>query len=150
MSPEDSDAERAEFVPAVFARSLDEAEMYRELLDDHDIPAVIGSDEDLDEEQARIASRRGMTRGVAVLVPEAMLDEASEIIADRENAEEFEIEPVDEEEDADDEFGFEEEDVDEEADAYFDEDDEDDFFLDLDDGDDGDDGGEDEDEDKAP
>ena len=80
---------RAEFVPAVFGRSIEEAEKYRQLLDDHDIPAIIGDDEDVAEGDA--SRRQGMTRGVPVLVPEAMLDEASEVIADREELDEYEI-----------------------------------------------------------
>ena len=41
-----SDGEFGEFVPAVFARSTSEAEEYRELLNDHDIPAIVEVDEE--------------------------------------------------------------------------------------------------------
>jgi hypothetical protein len=80
------DGELEDFVPAVFARTADEAEEYRELLNDHDIPAIIHEDEE--EKPARpgraaAPPRKAMSRGVPVLVPEALLDEASEIIADR-------------------------------------------------------------------
>ncbi|MHC4981881.1 MAG: hypothetical protein ACYTF6_01775, partial [Planctomycetota bacterium] len=89
--PKKPDDEHEGFVPAVFARDADEAESYTELLNDHDIPAICGSAEALDEEDSltKTAGRRGMTRGVPILVPEELLDEASEVIADRENLSEF-------------------------------------------------------------
>ena len=94
-----SEEEFADFVPAVFARSVEEAEVYRELLNDHDIPAIVGLDEDLKADDTSKNRRRGMTHGVPVLVPEALLDEASEVIADREDADEFaEEDEVEEEE----------------------------------------------------
>jgi len=124
------DGESRDFVPAVFARSIEEAEKYRELLNDHDIPAVMG-DEEEEDDSTRRPRRRGMTRGVPVLVPEALLDEASEIIADREQLEEYEIsdDEFDNEEDEDETFALssdldldEEEDL-EEEDEFFDEED---------------------------
>lgn len=108
MSPkernEPSEEEFADFVPAVFARSVAEAEEYRELLNDHDIPAIVGAADAIKEEDAKVAVRSGMTRGVPVLVPEVLLDEASEVIADREDADEFGDEAEDEEEDEESEF----------------------------------------------
>jgi hypothetical protein len=103
------EAESGEFVPAFFARDLHEAEEYCELLSDHDIPARAGVDEELaqgDSEQ-RVAGRRGMTHGVPVLVPETLLDEASEVIADREDLAGFEEDELEEDEDEDDEDGQE-------------------------------------------
>ncbi len=49
MGPDDDlfggeDESLDDFVPAVFARSLDEGEVYCELLNEHDIPTII-SDE---------------------------------------------------------------------------------------------------------
>lgn len=114
--PEDDESG---FVPAVFARSLDEAERFRELLDDHDIPAVVATDDELAESEdveTRTGRLAGMTRGVAVLVPEALLDEASRVIADFEDAEGFQVaadEFDDDDDDEEDEFGLEEEDEDE-------------------------------------
>lgn len=115
MAPDDeSDLDRydgvSEFVPAVMARSMEEAEQYRDLLDDHDIPAVLGTDEDLDqldmEEEDRLqARRRGMTHGVPVLVPESLLDEASEVISDRQAFDGFD-EDDDEYDDEDDDDGL--------------------------------------------
>ena len=54
----------------------------------------------------RAASRRGMTHGVPVLVPESLLDEASEIIADREGFGEFEDEEETDEEEDEEDFGL--------------------------------------------
>jgi hypothetical protein len=137
--PQDDDAfepdenESSEYVPAVIARSMEEAERYRELLDDHDIPAIIGADEAEEEQRRRRSSRRkGISRGVPVLVPEALLDEASEIIADREEGDEFQEVAEDVEQAEDDE-----EDVDLDLAAGFEleEDDEDEVGEDLIEGD---------------
>ena len=87
-----AEEEYTNFVPAVVARSAAEAEEYYQLLSDHDIPAMIG-DEDIEvgkDEDLKSAKRRGMSRGVPVLVPDVMLDEASEVIADREDLDEDE------------------------------------------------------------
>lgn len=97
-----ADAEFEDYVPAMVARSLAEAERYRDLLSDHDIPSQVG-EEELAEEDRLQGSTRGMSRGVAVLVPEVLLDEASEIIADSENDEDLR------ELDEDEEFADEEE-----------------------------------------
>lgn len=92
-----------EFVPAVFARSREQAEMYCELLNDHDIPATVG---EVDDPDAAGGTRgRSMARGVPVLVPEVLLDEAGEVIAEREDAEgEFEMGEDELEDEDDDEF----------------------------------------------
>ncbi len=104
-----SDEDYTGFVPAVIARSAEEAEQYCELLNDHDIPSLVGNDEiDLDEKNSpKIAHGGEITHGVPVLVPEAMLDEASEVIADREDLDEFSLgDDEDEIEDDDDKYGF--------------------------------------------
>lgn len=103
---------REDYVPVVVAKTMDQAEKYRDLLDEHDIPAI--TDPDYEEESAEKARRGRITRGVPVLVPEALLDEASEIIADCEDLEEFapaeDAEDEDEEDEEDDiEEGEEEE-----------------------------------------
>jgi len=99
------------FVPAVFARSAEEAEQYSELLNDHDIPTIVGMDEDPSEDSQcrKAASKSGMTHGVAVLVPDVLLDEASEIIADREDLDEFEAAEEQLENDEDEMFDLHEE-----------------------------------------
>ena len=122
----------ADFVPALIARTHEEAEGYCDLLNDHDIPAVIG-DKAAQDAAGLADRRRGMTRGVPVLVPEVLLDEASEIIADREDDEEFRLEDDElAEDDEDDEFEYDEEEgADEELDEEGDEEDED-IFLEED------------------
>ncbi len=103
--------EYADFVPVMVARSADDAEKYCELLNDHDIPAALAEEEtDPDGQGAAKAVRdKGSSRGVPVLVPEELLDEAGEIIADHEDADEY-LADSDEADDEDDvEFGFGEE-----------------------------------------
>ena len=82
-----------DYVPAVFARSPDQAEVFCDLLNDQDVPAIVAADEahgqnDDDEDHTHTP---GIPQGVPVLVPEALLDEASEIIADHEDMDEFEV-----------------------------------------------------------
>jgi hypothetical protein len=127
------------FVPAVFARNREEAERYRELLDDHDIPARIGSDDELSDEadpEQHKARKRGMTHGVAILVPEALLEEASEVIADREDFAEFDEEDEEDEEEED-EFALGDGLHEEDDGPFLDEDDEEDGFEPEDDEEDG-------------
>ena len=102
------DAENT-YVPAVFARSPEEAEVYCELLSDHEIPAVLG-DEDAPAGNDQ-PLHHGMTRGLPVLVPEPLLDEAGAVIASREEAEELlatNDEDPDEDYDDNDHFGLSE------------------------------------------
>lgn len=126
QSPDPFDGGVSDFVPAVLARSTEEAEAYRALLDDHDIPAIVATDDELGEPadaQQRVARKGGMTQGVPVMVPEVLLDEASEIIADREDDEEFRVDEDvyddDEDEDEAEQFGLDGEPLDtgEEADG---------------------------------
>lgn len=126
-----SDEDDSQFVPVMFARSGEEAERYRDLLEDHGVPAMIGSERDAEAEGAS-PSGPSMTHGVEVLVPEALLDEASEIIADREDLDEFSADDeTDEEEDDDDKVDLSEE-LDPGTAGGLDEDDEDDFLDDPD------------------
>ena len=104
-------SEAEDFVPAVVARNPEEAEEYRELLNDHDIPAILHTDDEEPPAKAgrtRPAGGKIVSRGVAVLVPEALLDEASEIIADR-DYDDIKIgeDPDGEDEDEEDEMGLE-------------------------------------------
>lgn len=84
--PEPPEEGFEDFVPAVMARSAHEAEEYRDLLNDHDIPAIVGDEEGL-WDPARPLPRRlglaGVSRGLPVLVPEVLLDEASVVISER-------------------------------------------------------------------
>jgi len=134
--PDSFGEEHADFVPALIAPSREEAELYCELLNDHDIPAMIGGEDikaEPNEEEGELLCRR-IARGVPVLVPEALLDEASEIIADRENIEDFRVVEEDEEdEDEQEQFGFAEP-LDVDIGGDLDEDDEEeDLFTDEDD-----------------
>ena len=113
-----------DYVTAVVARNRGEAEQYRDLLSDHDIPAIV-DDEELDDDDDKASRSKGITHGVQVLVPEVLLDEASEVIADREDVEDFDIDDeLDEDEDDDEDLGL---------DTEIDPDEDDDLFLDDDD-----------------
>lgn len=155
MSPDDDEITdgnhpgQGEFVPAVIARTLDEAEALREFLEDHDIPVLLGR-----QPVEGNAKGRGSAaaRGVAVLVPEELLDEASEIIAECDEMDEYEAdedEDLEEDDEEDDEeedaegLELEEEELDEEEDDEEEdeeeedeeEDDDEEFLLDDDVGD---------------
>ena len=133
LGPEAFGAAEDDFVPVFFARDRSEADLYCELLSDHDIPARTGEDDvaigEMDVEHL-LASQRGMTHGVPVVVPETLLDEASEVIADREDFTEFDedegavVEDDDEDKIAmvdlvpDDELLVDDEDEDEEEDSF--------------------------------
>ena len=131
------DAENT-FVPVVIARSDEEAEVYCELLSDHEIPAVVGDEDALDGNGHHV--RHGMAHGVPVLVPEPLLDEAGEVIAAREESEELlasdddDDDEVEDYDDEDDHFGLTEVDEDDDdlgsgaADLFDDDDDDDDEF----------------------
>jgi len=131
MSEEDAfeeiEGEYDEYVPVVFARDVDEAEQYRQLLEDHDIPVITAEDEELDEAEPA-SGRRHPRRGIPILVPEALLDEASEIIAERDDSDEFVLPEDDLDDDEDEEeLGLVEEiEPDLEDDDLFDEDTEED------------------------
>ena len=113
MSPDDltypQDDNETEFVPAVFARDAEEAQRYCELLADHGIVGIVANDgvaaEDA-EVRSDVGEGIGMTRGVAVLVEDTMLDEAGLVIADREDIAEFRFDEDDEAEDDEDELDF--------------------------------------------
>jgi hypothetical protein len=126
------DEEYQDFVPAVFARSQDEAERYSELLNDHDIPTIVGAANE--DEDGPESGGGGITHGLAVLVPDALLDEASEVIADRENLAEFGLagEEEEEEDEEDEAFGYTEEPDAGIADVFEDDDEDDEGLLDLD------------------
>lgn len=107
-SPRDADGELGDFVPAVFARSIEEAEEYRQLLDDHDIPAIVGDEDRAAGAAGQPGPRKGFSRGVLVLVPEAMLDEAGEVIAERDETDAFGLKKEDEEDEEDEVFALDE------------------------------------------
>jgi hypothetical protein len=146
-----------ELVPVVYAPNKDDAEAYCLLLQDHGIDATIATEQDERDEGDRITGR--LARGIAVLVPEMYLDEASEIIADHDDLDEFmpadELE--DDEDEEDDEYPVEEVDEEEMAgfeasEIYYDDEeddvDEDDFFEDKQEDEDFEDGDFDDEEDE--
>lgn len=64
-------------VPAVYARSFEEAGRYRQLLEDHGVPATVD-----DDYEPPAPGNRGAERGgVPVLVPESLLEDAKGYIA---------------------------------------------------------------------
>lgn len=81
VDPEDL----GEYAPAVYGQSHEEAEKYRQLLEDHDVPAVI--DEDYEPTAARATGT--VQEGVPVLVPESLLEEAKGYIASMEEMNEL-------------------------------------------------------------
>ena len=94
------------FVPAVFARSMAEAEVYCELLNDRDIPTVIGVGVAAgDEQDEKTPPLSDMSHGVPVLVPEALLDEAGIVIAEQESVDDYVGEDDEDEDDDEPEVG---------------------------------------------
>ena len=92
-------------VAVTVAPSLSVAEQLRELLEDHDIPVVVATGsaiEDVPDALIEEAVDIGPPLGVPILVPEVMLEEASEIIADREECDEIEDDEVVSDDDGDD------------------------------------------------
>ena len=107
-------------VTAMFAGSLDEAERCCELLKENGIPATLGESDD---------KRRKSGAGIPLLVPEPLLESASEILSARtedELAGGLDADEEDEEDDDDDEFDDEDE-FEAEDDESWDDDDDDDF-----------------------
>ncbi len=108
--------------------SMEKAEQYRTIMEDHDIPVEIGDDEDL------------TSLNKVVLVPEDMLEEAKYIINQAEvfvDEAESEFDTFDDDE-LDDEDDFSEfSPIDDDDDFDFDDDDDDDDDDDFDDDDDG-------------
>jgi hypothetical protein len=121
-----SEEEHPGFVPVITARTRKEAEEYRQLFEDHDIDVIVG-DEDLEEQDMKGTRlpHPPPLGGIAILVAEDMADEAREVLADRENVEEFQV--VAEE---DDEFDEEDDDDEDELDLVIDLDDEDKDLVD--------------------
>jgi len=122
-----SEKENAGYVPIVIAMSRQEAERYRQLFNDHDIDAIVG-DEELDQAKVKVKLPRGgrsAIGGVPVLVAEEMIEEAREVLADRDDVESFHVNQEDDleeddQEEEDEEFKLDE---DEELDEDLQEDD---------------------------
>lgn len=118
-----SKKDRHGFVPVMVVRSREEAEEYCQLFSDHDIPAKMGDDDSVESGLSAVG-------GIPVLVEREMLGEAKEIIADREDLEEFQVVDDDDDQDNEDDedFHFVEDElseIDEEKDLLCDDGDED-------------------------
>jgi hypothetical protein len=105
MSADDDDRQRLrdedeeEYVPAVFAETIDEAEQYAQIFRDHDIDAIVDDEyEDPDEDD-----EADLRQAVAVLVPESARDEAGALLDELEEAEVLILDDDEEFEDEDDE-----------------------------------------------
>ena len=97
MSKKKNSEDHQEFVTVLFARNLAEAEFYKALLEDQEIPVLI------EDENTEAMGLPDMARGVPVMVPEEQLEIAQDIIEQRATLDEFEEEIEDEDEDEDEE-----------------------------------------------
>lgn len=89
-----------QFVPVAFAENEDQAQIYRQALDDHGIDALVGFDE-LEKHVDPETVTGEMSTGIPIFVTEEYLDEASEVIAQRADIDDFD--PLDLDYDSDDE-----------------------------------------------
>ena len=100
-----------ELIPVMYGRDLSEANYYKSLLDDHEIPAVVIEEMVLkksDEEDSREAES-----GIPVLVPEEQLADAQDILEqDIVEDDDFEEEAEGYADEKDEYVGFQEEDAD--------------------------------------
>jgi len=94
--------ELGDYVPVVYAESVDEADWYRQLLDDHSIIAIV-DDDYADEPPEGV---RGPLTGTAVLVPRAMLEDAREVVTEVDDMEDLKAFGEDDDEDEDDDYGL--------------------------------------------
>ncbi len=77
MSKKKNSEDHQEFVTVLFARNLAEAEFYKALLEDQEIPVLI------EDENTEAMGLPDMARGVPVMVPEEQLEIAQDIIEQR-------------------------------------------------------------------
>lgn len=90
-------SDAADYIPIHFARTIEEAEYYKTLLEDHEINAIIDEDNTMgDYEDAG--------DGIAILVPGEQLDEAELILEQRSNVDDEFDEDIDDFEEDEDEF----------------------------------------------
>ena len=100
-----------EYVPAIYARSVSEADRYRQLLEDHDIPAIVDEDYASDTPDQPSA----IIEGVPIVVPESLLDDARAFIAEIDEMDTL-VEDEDEDDSYDDDEDYALPGVDEKAD----------------------------------
>jgi len=86
-------SDNSDYVPVVVAHDEEEADRYVQLLQDHDIPAMLGTEDDLLVAMAKVPEEDDgdddgvdepddFSDGVVVLVPHDHYDEASEFITE--------------------------------------------------------------------
>ena len=94
-----------ELIAVVYSRDMSEANYYKSLLDDHEIPAVLKENEDREDDD-------GEKGGIAVMVPDEHLAEAQDIIEQSTAEDDYFSDDPDDLDDEDDEFAdFQEEDL---------------------------------------
>jgi hypothetical protein len=71
-----------DYIPLLYARNIEEAEYYQNLLKEHEIPVMI------DEEYADVIDPAATEPGIPVLVPDDHLDEAEAILDQEESIDE--------------------------------------------------------------
>ena len=94
--PSSEESSFHEFVPLLFARNLAEAEFYKLLLEDHDVPVLI------EDENTESIGLPDMARGVPVLVADEYLSEAEAILKQRAALEDDDEDDEDDDDDEDD------------------------------------------------
>ena len=104
IGPEEQD----DYVPLMHAKNMDQAEEYCQMLEDNDIPAM------LDDEYT---PRRRGGKGVPILVPATLLEEAKAILEELEEEAQEELDTEDED-DLDEEEEFEDDELDEDEDEF--------------------------------
>jgi hypothetical protein len=77
LQDESDGGDGTDYQPVVYARDDEQAEQLRDLLIDHDVPAMIQEDE--------YGDHLATAKGIPVVVPTAYLNEAGEVIEEYEN-----------------------------------------------------------------
>jgi hypothetical protein len=114
---------RAGFVPVTYASTLAEAELLKAFLEGEDIPTLVAS------EHSEVGGIPSMSRGIPVLVPDAMLEQASQLVQEHTGAARDARDDEDDDDfDDDPDDDFDDEDDDDDFDDDFDEDDDEDDF----------------------
>jgi hypothetical protein len=83
----DVEYDPTDYVLAFRAHSTAQAEAFCQLLEDHEIPALVGEEA---EDVLNVDELPAPREGIAICVPETFLEEAQEIVADMEDCEDFE------------------------------------------------------------
>lgn len=133
------DTELSEFVPVVFAKNEEEAEQIKMLLEENAIPILV------EDDGFGLTGVPALRRGIPLLVPDELLEEASGLVADKKRR--LTDADVRFDMDEDEEYDEDYDDLDDEDEEDEDEDEDEDDEDEDDEDDDDDDEDEDEDED---